>query len=156
MGRDSRPAVSCDAQRLADARHQDKICCFTRQPADLRARINIRVDEMFRRGLVEETRELLEHGLAQNQTAMQAIGYRQVVEHLRGERPLAETIELVKIRTRQFAKRQLTWFRRQLDPVWIEMKPDESLADAARKINELLLATRITRTGKGKFDRWEI
>ena len=136
--------------------HQDKICCFTRQPADLRARINIRVDEMFRRGLVEETRELLEHGLAQNQTAMQAIGYRQVVEHLRGERPLAETIELVKIRTRQFAKRQLTWFRRQLDPVWIELKPDESLADAARKINELLLATRITRTGKGKFDRWEI
>ena len=43
---------------------------------------------------------------------MQAIGYRQVVEHLRGERSLPETIELVKIRTRQFAKRQLTWFRR--------------------------------------------
>ena len=80
------------------------------QPADLHARINARVDEMFRRGLVDETRELLQRGLAQNKTAMQAIGYRQVVEHLRGERSLAETIELVKIRTRQFAKRQLTWF----------------------------------------------
>jgi tRNA dimethylallyltransferase len=101
--------------------------CLTRQPADLHARINARVDEMFSRGLVEETRELLKRGLEQNQTAMQAIGYRQVVEHLRGERSLAETIEQVKIRTRQFAKRQLTWFRRQLDPEWIELKPNESL-----------------------------
>jgi tRNA dimethylallyltransferase len=92
----------------------------------LHTRINARVDEMFRRGLVEETRELLRHGLEQNQTAMQAIGYRQVVEQLRGGRPLAETIEQVKIRTRQFAKRQLTWFRRQLDPEWIDLKPGES------------------------------
>ncbi len=98
---------------------------FTRQPDDLRNRINARVDAMFARGLVDETRELLKHGLEQNKTAMQAIGYRQVVEHLRGERSLAETIELVKIRTRQFAKRQLTWFRRQLDPEWIELKPEE-------------------------------
>ena len=60
--------------------------CFTRQPADLHARINARVDAMFARGLVEETRELLKRGLAENKTAMQAIGYRQVVEHLRGER----------------------------------------------------------------------
>ena len=84
-----------------------------RQPEDLHARINARVDAMFARGLVDETRELLKRGLAENKTAMQAIGYRQVVEHLRGERSLAETIELVKIRTRQFAKRQLTWFRAQ-------------------------------------------
>jgi tRNA dimethylallyltransferase len=108
--------------------------CFTRSPADLHARINLRGDEMFRRGLVEETRELLKHGLEQNKTAMQAIGYRQVVEHLRGERDLAETINLVKSRTRQFAKRQLTWFRRQLDPEWIELKSDESLEKCAQKI----------------------
>jgi tRNA dimethylallyltransferase len=101
--------------------------CLNRQPADLHARINIRVDEMFQRGLVNETCELLKHGLEENQTAMQAIGYRQVVEHLRGEHSLAETIEQVKIRTRQFAKRQLTWFRRQLDPEWIELKPGEPL-----------------------------
>jgi tRNA dimethylallyltransferase len=112
--------------------------CFTRQPADLHARINARVDAMFARGLVDETRELLQRGLEQNKTAMQAIGYRQVVEHLRGERPLAETIELVKNRTRQFAKRQLTWFRRQLDPEWIELKPDESLEKYARKICEVI------------------
>ena len=84
------------------------IFALTRSAEDLRKRINRRVDEMFRLGLVEETRELLKHGLAENKFAMQAIGYRQVVEHLRGEHTLAATIELVKIRTRQFAKRQLT------------------------------------------------
>jgi tRNA dimethylallyltransferase len=99
---------------------------FSRQSDDLHSRINARVDAMFARGLVDETREMLTRGLEQNQTAMQAIGYRQVAEHLRGERPLADTIELVKSRTRQFAKRQLTWFRRQLDPDWIELKSDES------------------------------
>jgi tRNA dimethylallyltransferase len=100
--------------------------CFTRSTADLHARINARVDAMFARGLVDETCERLKRGLAQNKTAMQAIGYRQVVEHLRGERSLPETIELVKIRTRQFAKRQLTWFRAQPGTQWIELKPDDS------------------------------
>lgn len=96
---------------------------LTRQPADLHARIDLRVDEMFARGLVAETRRLLDHGLAQNKTAMQAIGYRQAVEHLRGERSLADTIELVKIKTRQYAKRQLTWFRKHAVAEWIELQP---------------------------------
>jgi tRNA dimethylallyltransferase len=120
-------------------RKAENFFCINRQPADLHARINLRVDEMFRRGLVDETRELLQHGLEQNQTAMQAIGYRQVAEHLRGGRPLAETIEQVKIRTRQFAKRQLTWFRRQLDPEWMELEPDAAPEDAARKIRESII-----------------
>jgi tRNA dimethylallyltransferase len=94
---------------------------FTRPTADLHARIERRVDEMFRHGLVAETEQLLKRGLAQNKTAMQALGYRQVVEHLRGERSLKETIELVKIRTRQFAKRQMTWFRGQMKLEWIEL-----------------------------------
>ena len=116
--------------------------CFMRTPADLHTRINARVDAMFVRGLVDETRELLKRGLAQNKTAMQAIGYRQVVEHLRGERSLTETIELVKIRTRQFAKRQLTWFRAQKNLEWVELKPDESPEECARKICEAFLKSR--------------
>jgi tRNA dimethylallyltransferase len=98
---------------------------LTRPAAVLHARINMRVEEMFRRGLLAETAQLLQRGLVENKTAMQAIGYRQVVEHLRGERGLAETIELVKIRTRQFAKRQLTWFRRHARPQWLELKTNE-------------------------------
>jgi tRNA dimethylallyltransferase len=116
--------------------------CLTRSPADLHARINMRVDAMFARGLVEETRELLRHGLDRNKTAMQAIGYRQIVEHLHGERPLSETIGLVKSRTRQFAKRQLTWFRRQLDAEWIELKPDEPPEKCLEKIQREASSTR--------------
>ncbi|HEX7654867.1 MAG TPA: tRNA (adenosine(37)-N6)-dimethylallyltransferase MiaA, partial [Verrucomicrobiae bacterium] len=95
--------------------------CLRRAPEDQHARINARVDEMFAHGLVAETKALLDQGLAQNQFAMQAIGYRQVVEHLRGERDLAATIELVKIKTRQFAKRQLTWFRQYSRGQWIDL-----------------------------------
>jgi tRNA dimethylallyltransferase len=81
---------------------------------------------MFQRGLVAETEQLLKRGLAQNKTAMQALGYRQVIEHLRGERSLADTIALVKLRTRQFAKRQMTWFRGQMELVWIEIGPNDA------------------------------
>jgi tRNA dimethylallyltransferase len=94
---------------------------LTRPMGELAQRIHQRVDAMFRQGLVAETESLLAQGLADNPTAMQALGYRQVVEHLRGERGLPETIELVKIRTRQFAKRQLTWFRRQMNLEWITL-----------------------------------
>ncbi|HXR04741.1 MAG TPA: tRNA (adenosine(37)-N6)-dimethylallyltransferase MiaA [Verrucomicrobiae bacterium] len=110
--------------------------CLTRALADLHVRINARVDAMFAHGLVDETRELLKHGLEQNKTAMQAIGYRQVVEQLRGKRGLAETIELVKIRTRQFAKRQLTWFRAQKGLERIELKPEETLKNLADRFCE--------------------
>jgi tRNA dimethylallyltransferase len=120
------------------------IIVFTRSTEDLRRRIDARVDAMFARGLVDETRELLKHDLEQNKTAMQAIGYRQVVEHLRGERSLKETIGLVKIRTRQFAKRQLTWFRAQKGTQWIELKPDDppekwlpEISRAIRKQNRI-------------------
>ena len=94
---------------------------LNRAKPELDVRINARVDTMFAQGLVAETESLLNRGLADNPTAMQSIGYRQVVEHLRGERPLADTVELVKARTRQFAKRQLTWFRRHADAKWIEI-----------------------------------
>jgi tRNA dimethylallyltransferase len=124
------------AEWKSEARSQksEKFFALSRRADDLHARINARVDAMFARGLVDETRELLARGLEKNQTAMQAIGYRQVAEHLRGECPLAETIELVKSRTRQFAKRQLTWFRRQLDPEWIELNPDETPENCLLKI----------------------
>jgi tRNA dimethylallyltransferase len=109
----------------AESKPPEHYYCFTRDAADLHARINLRIDRMFAGGLVDETRRLLERGLEKNKTAMQAIGYRQVVEHLRGERSLDETIELVKIRTRQFAKRQLTWFRKQIGIKWIELAPGD-------------------------------
>lgn len=107
---------------------------ITRSSVDLRRRIDSRVDEMFGLGLVSETEELLKRGLAQNQTAMQALGYRQVVEYLRGERSLSETVELVKVRTRQFAKRQMTWFRHQLPLNWLALDPTDTVNFVAERI----------------------
>lgn len=108
---------------------------LTRPPGDLSDRIHRRVDEMFTRGLVAETEALLACGLSKNPTAMQALGYRQVVEHLQGERSRKETIELVKIRTRQYAKRQLTWFRRQMRLEWISL---DSRANLILEIENLI------------------
>jgi tRNA dimethylallyltransferase len=112
----------------------DRIFGLLRDPADLRQRIDARVEDMFRRGLVEETRRLLDAGLAKNEVAMQALGYRQVVEHLQGARSLAETVELVKSRTRKFAKRQMTWFRGQLPVRWIPVGKSESAQAVAERL----------------------
>ena len=133
------PQSSVDQSLVTSTATGAHIIGLHRTAPDLHARIHARVDEMCARGLVEETRALLRQGLEQNPTALQAIGYRQVVEHLRGERPLAETIELVKSKTRQFAKRQMTWFRRQLPVEWIAVNPSDSgdlLSDQiARKLS---------------------
>ena len=107
---------------------------LSRSREELIRRINHRVEAMFVAGLIDETRRLLPAGLEQNRTAMQAIGYRQVAEHLRGERGRLETIELVKVRTRQFARRQFNWFRGQMDLTWLEVRPDEPPVETAGRI----------------------
>lgn len=111
---------------------------LARAMGDLERRIEARVDEMFQQGLVAETERLLQAGLAQNRTALQALGYRQVVEHLQGIRSLPETVKLVKIRTRQFAKRQMTWFRGQMHLRWLNLEPEEALEETARKVRASL------------------
>ncbi len=116
------------------ARSAERCFGLARAPGDLRRRIDARVEEMFRRGLVAETEALLRRGLEQNPTAMQALGYRQVVAHLRGERSLPATVGLVKIRTWQFAKRQMAWFRRQLALRWIHLADGQAAADVAGRL----------------------
>jgi tRNA dimethylallyltransferase len=74
-------------------------------------RINERVEAMFAEGLLAEVQRLLDAGRRFGRTASQAVGYREVLQHLEGQRDLAATVELVQQRTRQFARRQLTWFR---------------------------------------------
>ena len=105
-----------------------------RSADDLRRRIERRVDGMFAEGLVAETRGLLARGLEGNRTAMQALGYRQVVEHLRGETGPRQAVELVKLKTWQFARRQMTWFRNQLPVHWLDIAPEESAGRIAERI----------------------
>ena len=117
--------------------HTAVIFGLERGATDIQRRIETRVDAMFKQGLVAETETLLKAGLAQNRTALQALGYRQVVEHLQGLRSLADTIALVKTRTRQLAKRQMTWFRRQLPICWIRAEPADSAEHIAAVLKDL-------------------
>ena len=83
-------------------------------------RIEERVDRMCERGLFEETAALLERGVAEESTCMQAIGYRQAAMALRGEMTREAAVGLIKRSTRRYAKRQLTWFRRHEEALWLE------------------------------------
>jgi tRNA dimethylallyltransferase len=86
----------------------------------LYARINERTECHFATGLVDEVRRLLEAGVPPNSSALGAHGYRRVVEHLRGQRTLESAREQTKLDVRHYAKRQLTWFRREAGIEWIE------------------------------------
>ncbi|MDD6159962.1 MAG: tRNA (adenosine(37)-N6)-dimethylallyltransferase MiaA [Oscillospiraceae bacterium] len=99
---------------------------------DLRRRIDLRVDEMMARGLEQEVRCLLESGVSETCTAMQAIGYKEIAAALREGRSVSDGAEEVKLRSRQYAKRQLTWFRRNQGVNWFswEKIPDFSRAVA--------------------------
>ena len=101
---------------------------------DLHARIDRRVDQMFAQGLVDEVRGLLSGPRGLSKTARQAVGYREVIEHLEGRRGLAETIDLVKMHTRQFAKRQGTWFRSLSECRFVPVDAATAPAEIARRI----------------------
>jgi tRNA dimethylallyltransferase len=87
---------------------------------ELYERINRRTELHFSNGLVEEVQRLLSDGVPARSNALGAHGYRRVVEHLRGERDLASAIEQTKLDVRHYAKRQLTWFRREPGVVWLD------------------------------------
>jgi tRNA dimethylallyltransferase len=102
-------------------------------------RIRHRVDEMFAAGFVDEVRSLSGRAngpdpASLSSTAAQAVGYREVIEHLHGVRDLPATVELVKLRTRQFAKRQLTWFRSLSECRWISVREPLNPAEIAEQI----------------------
>ena len=83
-------------------------------------RIDRRVEEMLRAGLVDEVRRLVESGVSEKATALQAIGYKELLGMLRGECTLEEAKASIQLLSRRYAKRQLTWFRRNPDVHWIE------------------------------------
>jgi tRNA dimethylallyltransferase len=126
-----------EAERPPPGLSWSRAFCLTRSSDEMAKRIEARVDSMFAQGLVAETERLLARGLDRNPAAMQAIGYRQVVDYLQGERSLAETIGLVKQRTRQFAKRQMTWFRRQGHWRFVQISPGEGAETIAKRLAAL-------------------
>ena len=102
--------------------------------AELCDRIDRRVEQMFSAGLVEEVRRLLAGPQPLSRTARQAVGYREVIEHLEGRRSLAETVELVQRHTRQLAKRQGTWFRSLSECRFVAVSGQLDAAETAQRI----------------------
>lgn len=96
-------------------------------------RIDRRVDLMMEQGLLEEVRALRERGVRKDSTAMQGLGYKELYAYLDGEYPLDEAVRIIKRDTRHFAKRQITWFKREKNVVWADRsvigQDDEKLAD---------------------------
>ena len=94
---------------------------FNMDREKLYERIDRRVDLMMEKGLVGEVRELKERGLTDSDVSMQGIGYRQILGALDGNYPMEEAVRLIKRDSRHFAKRQLTWFRRERGVTWIDL-----------------------------------
>jgi len=82
-------------------------------------RIDKRVDIMMKDGLLDEVKGLYESGISRDAVSMQSLGYRQILDYLFGDCTLQEAVEQVKLQTRHFAKRQLTWFKREKDTIWV-------------------------------------
>lgn len=107
---------------------------------DLWRRIDARVDTMVSRGLLDEVNALLQSGIGADATALQAIGYKQFLAVARGEATVEEAIAEVKLRSRQYAKRQRTWFRRREDTHWIYWDETPDFSSGFQNATEYLIA----------------
>ena len=83
-------------------------------------RINLRIDQMLEEGLIDEVKALKDKGYTRDMVSMQGLGYKEILDYLNNECTLEEAIYILKRDTRHFAKRQLTWFRRERDVIWVE------------------------------------
>ncbi len=93
---------------------------LTDERSHLYERIDARVDAMMEQGLLEEVQHLRDHGFTRDLVSMQGLGYKQLLAYLDGECSLTEAVYMIKRDTRHFAKRQLTWFRRERDVIWVD------------------------------------
>lgn len=107
---------------------------LTMDRAELYRRIDDRVDVELAKGLVVETRTLLAKGYSRDLVSMKSLGYRQMAEYLEGECSFDEAVRRLKRDTRRFAKRQMTWFRKESGVRWVEVQPEASSHSVARRL----------------------
>ncbi len=108
-----------EREKQKNSPYNFKYYCLNMDRKLLYERINKRVDIMVKNGLVEEVKSLLNMGYSKNLVSMQGIGYKEIVLYLEGNITLEEAVEMIKQETRRFAKRQLTWFRREKEVTFI-------------------------------------
>ena len=122
--------------RTRPAPYETVIIALDRERDELYSRINRRVDIMIESGLENEVRSLVDSGrLPRSSTAAQAIGYKEIIEYFDGKSTLDEAVEQIKSATRHYAKRQLTWFRRNPTVNWIKSTDNfEDIVNIAKKL----------------------
>ena len=109
-----------EQQRLKEAEYDFCYFVLNDERAHLYERINKRVDIMMENGLLEEVKALKDKGYSDDLVSMQGVGYKEIILYLNGAISLEESVELIKKNTRHFAKRQLTWFRKEDDVIWVD------------------------------------
>ena len=109
-----------ETQRQKESPYNYAYFVLTDERSRLYERIDQRVDLMMEQGLLDEVRYLKERGVRKDSTAMQGLGYKELYAYLEGEYPLDEAVRIIKRDTRHFAKRQLTWFKRERDVIWAD------------------------------------
>ena len=109
------------SQWRGEGRYDYKIAGLTRPRPELYRRIDERVENMIKNGLLDEVKTLMENGCRPEMPSMQALGYKQLLAHLDGDLNLQTAIELIKRDTRRYAKRQYTWFNAQKNITWIDV-----------------------------------
>lgn len=132
-------AHNAGTRERADRYRPVRIALAYADRQEMKRRIDRRVEAMAEQGLLEEVEALAARGLDRSATAWQAIGYKEFLRVYDGEATVEEALEEVKLRTRQYAKRQLTWLRRQ-DPHWILWGNGRDFAWALQKATEILTA----------------
>ena len=122
-----------ETQRQKSSPYNYAYFVLTDERSRLYERIDQRVDLMMEQGLLDEVRYLKERGVRKDSTAMQGLGYKELYAYLEGEYPLDEAVRIIKRDTRHFAKRQLTWFKRERDVIWADKsvigQDEQKLAD---------------------------
>lgn len=107
-------------QREKSSPYQFAYFVLQDERAKLYKRIEARIDEMLQDGLIEEVTALKEMGLKRGMVSMQGLGYKEILAYLDGECTLEEAVEILKRDTRHFAKRQITWFKREEEVIWLD------------------------------------
>ena len=120
---------------------------LTMERAVLYQRIEHRVDVELAKGLVDETRALLAKGYSRDLVSMKSLGYRQMAGYLEGECSFDEAVRRLKRDTRHFAKRQMTWFRKESGLTWVEVQAEESVRSVSQRV--VTLIERFVKTLQG-------
>ncbi|RMF96197.1 MAG: tRNA (adenosine(37)-N6)-dimethylallyltransferase MiaA [Candidatus Schekmanbacteria bacterium] len=115
---------------FSDERYDYLYFCLKRDRNELRKRIEARVDKMIEKGLYDEAKSIYKKYKGKEINAFRAIGYREMISHLKGEVSFDEAVKLIKKATKAYAKRQMTWFKKQKEIIWINIKDEDYEAPA--------------------------